>query len=213
MGTCNSSCMCIKNIRHDEDNKWLVDDAYESSDERVAKSSESDESSDNVKPDQSSSQKKRIILAEDSSDEDTDEDEDAEDRRKRLDDRKKRKGGDVLAWMSRKARVSVSVQTKPKAVILDMALYKMQLLAEDGTDESDTEVKQAAGKPSDSGSEDSIPRGKRFSPIKVPESEEEVKRTKKKLKKHKKKRKRIRAATPEPTFPVEDVVWTPAMYE
>ena len=68
-------------------------------------------------------------------------------------------------------------------------------------------------KPSDSGSEDSIPRGKRFSPIKVPESEEEVKRTKKKLKKHKKKRKRIRAATPEPTFPVEDVVWTPAMYE
>merc|ERR1712106_636846 len=95
--TCNGSCMCIKNIRHDEDNKWLVDDAYESSDERVAKSSESDESSDNVKPDQSSSQKKKIILkkriipAEDSSDEDTDEDEDAEDRRKRLDDRKKRK--------------------------------------------------------------------------------------------------------------------------
>jgi len=217
--TCNSSCMCVKNIRQEEDNKWLVPDTYESSDEQIGKHSESDESTDNAKPDQSSSQKKkkihkkRIIPAEDSSDEESDEEENAEDRRKRLDDRKKRKGGDVLAWMSRKARVSVSVQTKPKAVILDMALYKMQLLAEDGTDESDTEVKQATGKPSDSGSEDSIPRGKRFSPIKVPESEEEVKRTKKKLKKHKKKRKRIRAATPEPTFPVEDVVWTPAMYE
>merc|ERR1719427_835432 len=217
--TCNSSCMCVKNIRQEEDNKWLVPDTYESSDEQMGKHSESDESTDNAKPDQSSSQKKkkihkkRIIPAEDSSDEESDEEENAEDRRKRLDDRKKRKGGDVLAWMSRKARVSVSVQTKPKAVILDMALYKMQLLAEDGTDESDTEVKQATGKPSDSGSEDSIPRGKRFSPIKVPESEEEVKRTKKKLKKHKKKRKRIRAATPEPTFPVEDVVWTPAMYE
>jgi hypothetical protein len=141
--------MCVKNIRHEEDNKWLVDDAYESSDERVGKSSESDESSDsNNKPDQSSSQKKkiirkkRIIPAEDSSDEDTDEEEDAEDRRKRLDDRKKRKGGDVLSWMSRKARVSVSVQTKPKAVILDMALYKMQLLADDGTDESEHEIKQ-----------------------------------------------------------------------
>merc|ERR1712106_298851 len=217
--TCNSSCMCVKNIRQEEDNKWLVPDTYESSDEQIGKHSESDESTDNAKPDQSSSQKKkkihkkRIIPAEDSSDEESDEEENAEDRRKRLDDRKKRKGGDVLAWMSRKARVSVSVQTKPKAVILDMALYKMQLLAEDGTDVSDTEVKQATGKPSDSGSEDSIPRGKRFSPIKVPESEEEVKRTKKKLKKHKKKRKRIRAATPEPTFPVEDVVWTPAMYE
>lgn len=217
--TCNSSCMCIKNIRHDEDNKWLVDDAYESSDERVAKSSESDESSDNVKPDQSSSQKKKIILkkriipAEDSSDEDTDEDEDAEDRRKRLDDRKKRKGGDVLAWMSRKARVSVSVQTKPKAVILDMALYKMQLLAEDGSDESAHEAKETSRKQSDSDSDDEIPRGKRISPVKMPESEEELRRPKKKLKKHKKKRKRVRKQSPAAAFPVEEVVWTPAMYE
>eukprot|EP00092_Neocalanus_flemingeri_P001094 GFUD01001165.1.p1 GENE.GFUD01001165.1~~GFUD01001165.1.p1 ORF type:complete len:928 (+),score=299.75 GFUD01001165.1:196-2979(+) len=217
--TCNSSCMCVKNIRHEEDNKWLVPDTYESSDELIGKHSESDESSDIDKPDQSSSQKKkkihkkRIIPAEDSSDEESDEEENAEDRRKRLDERKKRKGGDVLAWMSRKARVSVSVQTKPKAVILDMALYKMKLLAEDGTDESDHEVKEPTGKQSDSGSEDSIPRGKRFSPVKLPESEEEMKKPKKKIKKHKKKRKRIRKATPEPSFPVEDVVWTPAMYE
>jgi len=218
--SCNSSCMCVKNIRHEEDNKWLVPDTYESSDDQLPKLSESEESSDNTaKPDQSSSQKKkkvlkkRIILPEDSSEEETDEEENAEERRKRLDDRKKRKGGDVLAWMSRKARVSVSVQTKPKAVILDMALYKMQLLAEDGTDESDREVKQPTGKPSDSGSEDSIPRGKRFSPAKVPESDEEIKKPKKKLKKHKKKRKRVRNATPDPSLPVEDVVWTPAMYE
>merc|ERR1719318_1181691 len=115
----------------------------------------------------------------------------------RLDDRKKRKGGDVLAWMSRKARVSVSVQTKPKAVILDMALYKMQLLADDGTDESEQEVKEPTRKPSDSGSDEEIPRGKRISPVKLPESEEERRRPNKKLKKHKKKRKRIRKASPD----------------
>merc|ERR1712106_550509 len=217
--TCNSSCMCVKNIRQEEDNKWLVPDTYESSDEQIGKHSESDESTDNAKPDQSSSQKKkkihkkRIIPAEDSSDEESDEEENAEDRRKRLDDRKKRKGGDVLAWMSRKARVSVSVQTKPKAVILDMALYKMQLLAEDGSDESEHEAKETSRKQSDSDSDDEIPRGKRISPVKMPESEEELRRPKKKLKKHKKKRKRVRKQSPAATFPVEEVVWTPAMYE
>jgi len=216
---CNSSCMCVKNIRHEEDNKWLVPDTYESSDDQLGKHSDSDESSDNAKRDPSSSQKKkkihkkRIIPAEDSSDEETDDEENAEDRRKRLDERKKRKGGDVLAWMSRKAKVSVSVQTKPKAVILDMALYKMKLLADDGTEESEPDVAQESGKKSDSASEDSIPRGKRFSPKKLPESEEEVRKPKKKLKKHKKKKKKIRLATPDPTFPVEEVVWTPAMYE
>merc|ERR1712034_160346 len=96
-------------------------------------------------------------------------------------------------------RVSVSVQTKPKAVILDMALYKMQLLADDGTDESEHEVKEPIRKPSDSGSDEEIPRGKRISPVKMPESEE--------------KRKRIRKASPDPSIVVEDVVWTPAMYE
>lgn len=217
--TCNSSCMCVKNIRHEEDNQWLVDDTYVSSDERGGKSSESDETSDsNVKPEKSSSQKKklihkkRIIPAEDSSDEDTDLDETPEDRRKRLDDRKKRKGGDVLAWMNRKARVSVSVQTKPKGVILDMALYKMQLLAADGTDETDHEA-EPTKKRSDSDSTEEIPRGKRISPVKVPGSEEESKKHKKKMKKHKKKRKRVRTHSPDPTFPVEEVVWTPAMYK
>jgi len=215
---CNSSCMCVKNIRHEEDNKWLVDDTYESSDDRVGKSSETDETSDsNAKTEKKSSQKKklihkkRIIPAEDSSDEDTDLDEDPEDRRKRLDDRKKRKGGDVLAWMSRKASVSVSVQTKPKGVILDMALYKMQLLAADGTDESEHEA-EPSKKQTDTESDDEIPRGKRISPVKLPGSEDDLRKHKKKLKKHKKKRKRVRHS-PDPTFPVEEVVWTPAMYK
>ena len=49
----------------------------------------------------------------------------------------------------------------------------------------------------------------------MPDSDEELKRPKKlkKLKKHKKKRKRIRNTSPDPSLVVEDVVWTPAMYE
>ena len=49
---------------------------------------------------------------------------DADDRRKRLEDRKKKKGGDVLAWMNKKAKVRVNVQTTPKSFIQDMAQYK-----------------------------------------------------------------------------------------
>ena len=48
----------------------------------------------------------------------------SDDRRKRLEDRKKRKGGDVLAWMTKKAKIKVNVQTTPKAFIQDMAQYK-----------------------------------------------------------------------------------------
>ena len=48
----------------------------------------------------------------------------ADDRRKRLEDRKKKKGGDVLAWMNKKAKVKVNVQTTPKSFIQDMAQYK-----------------------------------------------------------------------------------------
>ena len=55
---------------------------------------------------------------------DADSETEAEDRRKRLDVRKKKKGGDVLAWMSRRAKVSVIVQTSPRAYIQDMAQYR-----------------------------------------------------------------------------------------
>ena len=48
----------------------------------------------------------------------------SDDRRKRLEDRKKRKGGDVLAWMNKKAKIKVNVQTTPKSFIQDMAQYK-----------------------------------------------------------------------------------------
>jgi len=217
--TCHSSCMCVKKRRNEEDNKWLVDDDYESSDDKPARSTDSEASTDSnsMKTEKVSSQKKklkkRIVPAENSSDE-TDDGEDPEVRRKRLDDRKKRKGGDVLAWMNKKASVSVSVQTKPKAVILDMALYKMKLLAEDASEESEQDIKEEEPlrKPSESDSDDEIPKGKRFSPVKVPDSEEDL-RPRKKLKKHKKKRKRVRLASPDKSFPVEEVVWTPAMYQ
>ena len=48
----------------------------------------------------------------------------SDDRRKRLEDRKKKKGGDVLAWMNKKAKIKVNVQTTPKSFIQDMAQYK-----------------------------------------------------------------------------------------
>ena len=62
---------------------------------------------------------------EDISEPDSDEDQDDyNERRKRLDERKKRKGGDVLAWMTRRAKVSVTVQPTPTAYIQDMAQYR-----------------------------------------------------------------------------------------
>merc|ERR1712227_868437 len=67
-------------------------------------------------------------------------DSDADVRRKRLDDRKKKKGGDVLAWMSRRAKVTVLVQTSPKSYIQDMAQYRMRLLAEGESEESGNEA-------------------------------------------------------------------------
>ena len=48
----------------------------------------------------------------------------ADERRKRLEDRKKKKGGDVLSWMNKSAKVKVTVQTNPKSFIQDMAQYK-----------------------------------------------------------------------------------------
>ena len=48
----------------------------------------------------------------------------SDDRRKRLEDRKKKKGGDVLAWMNKSAKVKVTVQTNPKAFIQDLAQYR-----------------------------------------------------------------------------------------
>ena len=41
-----------------------------------------------------------------------------------MEDRKKKKGGDVLAWMNKSAKVKVNVQTTPKSFIQDMAQYK-----------------------------------------------------------------------------------------
>merc|ERR1712058_140814 len=60
-------------------------------------------------------------------------------------------------------------------------------------------------------SDDSIPRGKRISALKSSDSEEEIKKRKKKLKKKKDKKTRIQ--TPVNDFPVEEVIWTPSMYQ
>ena len=85
-----------RNQRNEEDDKFIVSDNEE-------------ENISNVSDDESEM---------DSSESD------ADDRRKRLDVRKKKKGGDVLAWMSRRAKVTVLVQTSPKAYIQDMAQYR-----------------------------------------------------------------------------------------
>ncbi len=50
--------------------------------------------------------------------------------------RKEKKGGDVLAWMSRRANVSVRVFLEGKDRILDRAMYKMKLLAAEDSDSS-----------------------------------------------------------------------------
>jgi len=50
--------------------------------------------------------------------------------------RKEKKGGDVLAWMSRRANVTVRVCLEGKERILDRAMYKMKLLATEDSDSS-----------------------------------------------------------------------------
>ena len=62
--------------------------------------------------------------SEDEDDPDLSSESEADDRRKRLEDRKKKKGGDVLAWMNKKAKIKVNVQTTPKSFIQDLAQYK-----------------------------------------------------------------------------------------
>merc|ERR1712098_567168 len=152
---------------------------------------------------------------------DADSETEAVDRRKRLDVRKKKKGGDVLAWMSRRAKVSVIVQTSPRAYIQDMAQYRMRLLAEGDSEDSDVPSSRRYRKSSgeekapksrlSTSSDDSIPRGKRISALKSSDSEEEIKKRKNKLKKKKDKKTRIQ--TPVKDFPVEEVIWTPSMYQ
>jgi len=146
----------------------------------------------------------------------------ADDRKKRLEDRKKKKGGDVLAWMNKKAKVKVNVQTTPKSFIQDMAQYKLRLHFQEDSSSSEPE-KTSKSSPrrddlrSDSeSSDDSIPRGKRINPIKSSssstDSEEERKRRKERKKRKKKKYKKKTRENSE-DFPVEEVVWTPSMYQ
>ena len=64
-------------------------------------------------------------------------------------------------------------------------------------------------------SDDSIPRGKRICALQSSDDSsgsEERRKKAKKLTKLKEK-KRLKLKTPEPEFPVENVIWTPSMYQ
>ena len=119
-------CDSVKKYLCEEDKNWLVSDDHISDDDtrEANKKIESNMKAGHLTT---------------SSDDESDSTETAEDRRKRLAERKNKKGGDVLAWMSRRAQISVNVQTKPNSVILDMALYRMKLLAEEEETVSEAE--------------------------------------------------------------------------
>merc|ERR1712004_709610 len=80
-----------------------------------------------------------------------------------------RGGGDVLSRM--RGKLSVKIQNSCP-VVIDLWQYQAQLDASD-TSGSDYRKPAAAGdSDSDSGSDVSIPRGKRFSPVKVASNDE-----------------------------------------
>ena len=140
-------------------------------------------------------------------------------RGKRLGDRKKKKGGDVLAWMNRKASVKVIVQNSPKFNIMERGQYRLKLLADESKDsESEHEPSSSVNVDkkaleSDSSSDDSIPRGRRIRGLKSSSDSETEARKRKKKKKLKKKSKLSREERKESfPVPVEEVVWTPDMY-
>jgi len=136
----------------------------------------------------------------------------ADERRKRLEDRKKKKGGDVLSWMNKSAKVKVNVQTNPKSFIQDMAQYKLRLhFLEDSSDSEPEKVsKSCKSKDEEESSDDSIPRGRRINPLKSSSSSDSEDERKRRVEKKKKKKKRIQRRSPSP---VEEVVWTPSMYQ
>jgi len=153
------------------------------------------------------------------SEEDSSSHESGEDiRSKRLGNRKKKKGGDVLAWMNRRASVKVVVQNSPKFNIMERGQYRLKLLADESKD-SDSEAEpsfagkaETKAKESDS-SDDSIPRGRRIRGLKSSSDSETEARKRKKKKKIKKKLKVSREEKKESfPVPVEEVVWTPDMY-
>ena len=139
-------------------------------------------------------------------------------RSKRLGERKKKKGGDVLAWMNRKASVKVVVQNSPKFNIMERGQYRLKLLADESKDSDSEAEPSSSGKvdtkarESDS-SDDSIPRGRRIRGLKSSSDSEDEVRKRKKKKKLKKKLKLSREERKESfPVPVEEVVWTPDMY-
>jgi len=58
-----------------------------------------------------------------------------------FDNRKQKRGGDVLAWMTKKAKISVKFQDEGKEKILDKAIYIMKLIGLDSDGSSDNDKK------------------------------------------------------------------------
>jgi len=144
----------------------------------------------------------------------------ADERRKRLEDRKKKKGGDVLAWMNKSAKVKVNVQTNPKSFIQDMAQYKLRLhFLEDSSDSEPEKVSKSSKSKEDPKSEsessdDSIPRGRRINPLKSSSSSDSEDGRKRRVIQKKKKKKIMQRRSPSPLEEdIEEVVWTPSMYQ
>jgi len=150
-----------------EDWNWLVNDSFE-------------DSSDSERR-RKKKKKKRQRLEDVSDTDDTDKDQDTTDedeRRKRLDARKKRKGGDVLAWMFRRPKVSVKYWEKGVETIVEKCIYKMNMLGAEDSSSSGVEEELRRRDRVSSSSDEPVPKlVKSPSPVK-----------KRKHKKHKKEK-------------------------
>jgi len=156
-------------FKFSEDWNWLVNDSYE-------------DSSDSERRRRKEKKKKKRRRQEETGEtDDSDKDQDTTDedeRRKRLDARKKRKGGDVLAWMSRRPKVSVKYWEKGVETIVEKCIYKMNLLGAEDSSSSGVEEELRRRDRVSSSSDEPVPKlVKSPSPVK-----------KRKHKKHKKEK-------------------------
>jgi len=205
---CHSMCSCVKRALNAGEDDWLVPDT-----QVTYRTSSSDSDTPLPSPVKVLDRKPKKVNIGDSSTEDGDQDEDSadEEEQRKLEAERKvalalRGGGDVLSRM--RGKLSVKIQNSPKFVVIDLWQYQNQLDASD-TSGSDYRKPTAGDSDSDSGSDVSIPRGKRFSPVKASNEDKDGERKKKK-----KKLTKLKMDPPRKDFDIEDVeVWTPAMYQ
>eukprot|EP00088_Acartia_fossae_P022161 TRINITY_DN2342_c0_g1_i13.p1 TRINITY_DN2342_c0_g1~~TRINITY_DN2342_c0_g1_i13.p1 ORF type:complete len:1027 (-),score=273.71 TRINITY_DN2342_c0_g1_i13:419-3499(-) len=124
-------------FKFEDDNDWLVSDSHEDSSE-YERRRRKEKKRKKRKKKKMRLQRSGLRLGE-QEDDDDDEEEEEDERRKRLDARKERKGGDVLAWMSRRPRINVKFWAEGKETIIEKSIYKMNLLgAEDSSSSSES---------------------------------------------------------------------------